>query len=70
MRAALLFLAALALVGSPSVSEAQIVALNRFATWKYWDKGAIADTNWFAASYGDSTWASGPTAMGYVCWLT
>jgi hypothetical protein len=36
------------------------------SVWKYWDKGSLPATNWFAADYDDSGWTnSGPAELGY-----
>jgi hypothetical protein len=68
MRPSLLLLLALlaVLAWGPLSSDAQTVLLTRSSPWKYWDKGALTDLTWMQPSFGDSTWPSGPAALGYV----
>ena len=35
------------------------------SVWKYLDNGSDQGTNWIAASFNDSAWASGPAELGY-----
>jgi hypothetical protein len=35
------------------------------ATWKYLDDGSDQGTAWYALSYDDSAWPSGPAPLGY-----
>ncbi|MGC8825314.1 MAG: CotH kinase family protein [Bacteroidales bacterium] len=34
-------------------------------TWKYWDQGELASTNWFSNTYDDSSWSEGISELGY-----
>lgn len=35
------------------------------AAWKYFDKGSDQGTDWRSISFNDSSWASGPSELGY-----
>jgi hypothetical protein len=35
------------------------------ATWKYFDKGTVPGSNWMAAGFNDTAWASGSAPLGY-----
>jgi len=34
-------------------------------TWKYNDKGSIPAADWYAGTYSDATWSTGPAQLGY-----
>ena len=34
-------------------------------TWKYFDKGEVADNRWNTVSYNDASWSSGQAPLGY-----
>ena len=36
-----------------------------YQTWKYYDKGSLDGTSWYAADFNDSSWASGGAPLGY-----
>lgn len=35
------------------------------SNWKYWDRGSLPASNWFASGFNDATWSSGPAQLGY-----
>lgn len=34
-------------------------------TWKYWDQGEVASSNWYDTTYVDTDWAEGISELGY-----
>jgi len=67
---ALLILAAMTMLVTlqsllPCVQAQSTVLSPAGATWKYLDNGTNQGTAWRAASFNDSTWASGPAQLGY-----
>jgi hypothetical protein len=60
---AVLCLFALLLVAVPT--SAQTTLLPFGTTWKYLDNGTNQGTAWYATTFDDATWASGPAELGY-----
>ncbi len=42
-----------------------VIYLNTGSTWKYLDNGSNQGTAWSAKDFDDTTWASGPSSLGY-----
>ena len=52
-------------VGWKQTTTASNEIIGKNSIWKYYDKGALSNNNWRAASYNDNTWASGESPLGY-----
>ncbi|HEX2750245.1 MAG TPA: lamin tail domain-containing protein, partial [Verrucomicrobiales bacterium] len=42
-----------------------VTYMNTGYVWKYLDNGSNQGTAWYATNFNDSTWASGPSSLGY-----
>ena len=56
--------------GSAYISQPHYIAVYRTflrpgSIWKYLDDGSNQGTNWIAREFDDSSWASGPSPLGY-----
>lgn len=47
-----------------SSSSSTLMAAN--ATWKYYDKGSLDNTQWKSESFSDASWSSGAAPLGYA----
>jgi hypothetical protein len=56
---------AIGLFFSPAAHAADTTLVPTGSVWKYLDNGSDQGTAWRAASFNDSTWASGPAQLGY-----
>ena len=52
-------------VGWKQTTTASNEVIGKNSIWKYYDKGALSNNNWRAASYNDNAWASGESPLGY-----
>ena len=39
--------------------------LSNDATWRYYDQGSLQGANWYATTYGDTSWKQGQAPLGY-----